>query len=276
MCYTLGMKRVVWMMVMLVAGMLSAERAAEERAIREEKYGPMFYGIELPEQGANLLLVIDISKSMGRKDRLRTDGGRRWDTLVDEVTTMCGQMEALVREKRVHYAVTVLYEGGEGHLGTEAYPLAKPEASAQLLRALQRQAFAAGGSFETTFRERLWSLVARDHITHVIYLGDNDIGKYDELVRGAVGAWYALPRQKPSAEQRPLWNRKQAWQKGWAHWRKPAGRGQLTFKRQQSLPPPPKDVVFSCVAIGQASPTLKALAELGQGEYVERRAKRSR
>ncbi len=271
------MKRYLLLLLTFLLGTTLLWGDDAERAIREEKYGPCFYGIELPETGANVLLVIDVSKSMGRKDRLREDGGRRWDTLVDEVSTMCAQMETLIHERRVHFAVTLLYEGGkEGHSGTKAYDLAEKGVSSTLLASLKRDTFESGGSFEITFEETLWKLVARDHVTHIIYLGDNDIGKYAERVQAAVSAWYVLPKQNPTAAQRPLWQLKRKWWQPWERWRKPAGRGNLTFKRQQALPPPPKDVSFSCVAIGQSSPLLKRLAELGQGSYVERVARKKK
>ncbi len=271
------MKR--WLLIGLLCGLggLWLHGEPTEREIREEKYGPSFYGIELPETGANVLLVVDISKSMGRKDASRTDGGRRWDTLVDEVTSLCDQMTLLIAERRVHFAITLLYEGGEqGHPGTEAYVLAEKGAKARLLQALQRETFAAGGSFEKTFGETLWKLVARDHVTHLFYLGDNDIGKYADTVEAAVGAWYTLPKEKPSAQARALWSLKKKWYQPWERWRKPVGQGRLTFKRQQSLPPPPKEVVFHAIAIGQKSPLLKRLADLGSGTYIERLPKKKK
>ena len=90
---------------------LSFGMAAEE-AVMPNDYGPMFYGVELPEDGARLLLVIDTSKSMGRKDSARTDGGTRWDTLLDEVSGMADQMADIIARRRVCYTVSLLYEGG--------------------------------------------------------------------------------------------------------------------------------------------------------------------
>lgn len=267
----------------LLAAPLSARAAAEdpaaekvadaERAALEKRYGPLFYGVELPENGARVLLVVDTSKSMGRKDATRTDGGRRWDTLLDEVAKMTDSMRALIRARRVCFTVSVLYEGGDTpHGGTEPFDMAQAGASERLLEELRGRDFTTGGSFETTFGETLWPLVSRQHITYVFYLGDNDIGRYAEApVRDAVSAWYALPRKEPAADQRKLWNLKVAWWKPWANWRRPA-RGVPTFRSRQTfpLPPPPRDVVFSCIAIGQKSPLLKELAKLGHGEYVER------
>ena len=267
----------------LLAAPLSERAAAEdpavekvadaERAALEKRYGPLFYGVELPENGARVLLVVDTSKSMGRKDATRTDGGRRWDTLLDEVAKMADSMRALIRARRVCFTVSVLYEGGDTpHGGTEPFDMAQTGASERLLEELRGRDFTTGGSFETTFGETLWPLVSRQHITYVFYLGDNDIGRYAEApVRDAVSAWYALPRKEPAADQRKLWNLKVAWWKPWANWRRPA-RGVPTFRSRQTfpLPPPPRDVVFSCIAIGQKSPLLKELAKLGHGEYVER------
>lgn len=109
----------------------------------------------------------------------------------------------------------------------------------------------------------------------MIYLGDDDIADHKEAVRDAVSAWYALPRTEPEAARRALWNLKRAWWKPWERWRRPA-KGVPTFRAQQAYPPPPRDVTFSAVAIGQASPFLKELSTLGKGEYAERLPKRSR
>lgn len=251
--------------------------AAEPRELTpEERYGPMFYGLRLPETGARLLLIIDTSKSMGRKDSTRTDGGRRWDTLLDEVRRMTNEMAALIAARKVCFTVSVLYEGGDlPHAGSEPFDLAQAGSAERLLSELSAKTFVSGGSFETTFGETLWPLVARQHITHIVYLGDNDIARHAETVRDAVSAWYALPRTAPEAHQRPLWNQKRAWWKPWERWRRPT-RGVPTFRAQQAYPPPPRDVTLSAVAIGQASPFLKELTALGKGEYAERLSKRSR
>lgn len=238
----------------------------------DERYGPAFYGLRLPETGARVLLVIDTSKSMGRKDRSRTDGGRRWDTLLDEVRTMTDGMVALVAARKVCFTVSLLYEGGETpHPGSEVFDMAQRGAAERLLAELSGKAFVSGGSFERTFGEMLWPLVSRQHVTHVIYLGDNDIARHGEAVRDAVSAWYAVPKAEPGAARRPLWNLKRAWWKPWERWRRPA-KGVPTFRAQQAYPPPPRDVVFSTVAIGQASPFLAELATLGKGESVTRGA----
>lgn len=248
---------------------------APAEAPSDARYVPYFYGIALPESGARVLLVIDTSKSMGRKDASRPDGGTRWDTLCDQVSEMAGRMAALAARRRVCYTVTLLYEGGDApHAGTEPFDLAKPGAAEALLAALRARALTSGGSFEATFGETLWPLVSRQHITHVIYLGDNDVGRYAEApVRAAVSAWYALPRRDPAAAQRALFRLKAAWWEPWKGWRRPTAQ-RPAFRGQQALPPPPRDVVFSAVAIGQKSPLLEELAALGGGEYVERLAPR--
>ncbi len=257
--------------------LLSVSFCGAQTGTPEERYGPVFYGIPLPETGARVLLVIDTSKSMGRKDKVRKDGGTRWDTLVDEVQTMTATMQELIAERRVNFTVTLLYEGGKTpHRGTSPYDIAVAGTADRLLTDLKAKEFTSGGSFETTFGETLWPLVAKQHLTHVFYLGDNDIGKYSESVRNAVTAWYNLPRKEPVKDQRKLWSLKNQWWDPWKRWRKPAGSGKLVFKKQQALPPPPKDVTFSCVAIGQASPLLKELATLGNGDYVERLPKKKR
>lgn len=267
----------VFVFLFCLAALSPVATAAESRELTpEERYGPMFYGLRLPETGARLLLIIDTSKSMGRKDSTRTDGGRRWDTLLDEVRTMTNEMAALIAARKVCFTVSVLYEGGDlPHAGSEPFDLAQAGSAERLLSELSAKTFVSGGSFETTFGETLWPLVARQHITHIVYLGDNDIARHAETVRDAVSAWYALPRTAPEAHQRPLWNQKRAWWKPWERWRRPT-RGIPTFRAQQAYPPPPRDVTFSAVAIGQASPFLKELTALGKGEYAERLSKRSR
>ena len=249
---------------------LSFGMAAEE-AVMPNDYGPMFYGVELPEDGARLLLVIDTSKSMGRKDSARTDGGTRWDTLLDEVTGMTDQMADIIARRRVCYTVSLLYEGGdEPHAGTTPFDLSKPGIAQALLAELRGKTFTSGGSFEHTFGETLWPLVSKQHITHIIYLGDNDIGRYGETpARAALTAWYNLPRKNPTADQRPLFRLKSAWWEPWKGWRRPTAKRPV-FRSQQRLPPPPRDVVFHAIAIGQKSPFLKEMATLGHGEYVER------
>ncbi len=248
---------------------------APAEAPSDARYVPYFYGIALPESGARVLLVIDTSKSMGRKDASRPDGGTRWETLCDQVSEMAGRMAALAARRRVCYTVTLLYEGGDApHAGTEPFDLAKPGAAEALLAALHARALTSGGSFEATFGETLWPLVSRQHITHVIYLGDNDVGRYAEApVRAVVSAWYALPRRDPAAAQRALFRLKAAWWEPWKGWRRPTAQ-RPAFRGQQAYPPPPRDVVFSAVAIGQKSPLLEELAALGGGEYVERLAPR--
>lgn len=248
--------------VILVSGTLVAQLP--------ERYGPVFYGVELPESGARVLVIVDTSKSMGRKDKTRAEPGTRWDTLRDEVRSMTDSMEELVKRRRVCFTLTFLYEGGDlFHKGTEPFDFAVPGTGGRVAAALERREFTSGGNFDVTFGETLWPLVAKQHITHVFYLGDNDIGRYESEVLGAVRAWYELPEKNPAGEQRKLWNLKKAWRKPWERWRKPA-RGVPVFKRQQKFPPPPEDVTFSCIAIAQESATLEQLAELGNGEYVER------
>lgn len=235
-----------------------------------ERYGPVFYGVELPQSGARVLVIVDTSKSMGRKDKERTEPGTRWDTLRDEVRSMTDSMEDLVNRRKVCFTLSFLYEGGDlFHKGTEPFDFAVPGTGERVAAALERRDFTSGGNFEVTFGETLWPLVAKQHITHVFYLGDNDIGRYESEVLGAVKAWYELPPKNPTGEQRKLWNLKKAWRKPWERWRKPA-KGVPVFKSQQKFPPPPKDVTFSCIAIGQKSATLEQLATLGHGDYVER------
>lgn len=240
------------------------------RAQMHERYGPVFYGIELPETGARVLLIIDTSKSMGRKDKTRTEPGTRWDTLCDEVDSMTDTMEELIAKRKVCFTVSLLYEGGDlEHKGTDPFDLSVPGTAEKLAAALERRDFTSGGNFEATFGEKLWPLVSKQNITHVFYLGDNDIGRYENEVVDATAAWYKLPEKNPDGSQRKLWNMKKEWRKAWARWRKPT-KGVPVFKSQQKLPPPPKDVIFSTIAIGQSSETLKQLSTLGSGEYVER------
>ena len=269
MCYSEDMKRFGFVGFMTLWFGVAMAAPVGEVAL-DERYGPAFYGLRLPETGARVLLVIDTSKSMGRKDRARVDGGRRWDTLLDEVRTMADEMVALVAARKVCFTVSLLYEGGEvPHPGSEVFDMAQRGAANRLLTELSGKTFTSGGSFERTFGETLWPLVSRQHITYVIYLGDNDIARHGDAVRDAVTAWYAVPKAEPEAARRPLWNLKRAWWKPWERWRRPV-KGVPTFRAQQAYPPPPRDVVFSTVAIGQASPFLKELATLGKGDYVTR------
>lgn len=253
---------------LLVALFCGIGRFAEAQS--EDRYGPIFYGIELPETGARVLLIIDTSKSMGRKDKSRVEPGTRWDTLCDEVDSMTDTMKDLIAKRKVCFTVSLLYEGGDlGHKGTDPFDISVPGTAEKLAAALERREFTSGGNFEETFGEKLWPLVSKQNITHVFYLGDNDIGRYEDEVLKATTAWYELPDKNPDGSQRKLWNLKKEWRKAWARWRKPA-KGIPVFKSQQKLPPPPKDVTFSTIAIGQSSETLEKLATLGSGEYVER------
>ena len=256
--------------VLIAACLIGAFALRGNALTPEERYGPVFYGIRLPAQGARVLLILDTSKSMSRKDAARPDGGRRWDTLLDEAKVLAGQMREAASTRGAPYSLTLLYEGGETpRPPSPCINFDKADASEKLLAELARCAFTSGGSFAQTFGERLWPLVARDHITHIIYLGDNDIARHAEAVEAALAAWYNLPKASPSPAQRALWKTKEAWRKPWEHWR-PAAKGVPRFASHTMLPPPPADVVFSAVAVGQPSPFLKTLAERHGGEYVER------
>ena len=245
--------------------------ALANTAPAKDRYAPTFYGIELPDTGANVLLIIDASKSMWRKDASRTQPGTRWDTLCDEVRRMLETMRQANRLLHAPYSVSLLFEGGEGESAKAVTPFnpAKPDDATRLLKTLTDRKPLPGGSFEVTFGETLWALVARDHITHIFYLGDNDIGRHASTVRPAVEAWYALPAKEPAPAQRKLWQLKRKWHQPWQGWRTPRP-GVPPSPNQKNLPPPPKDVTFSCVAIGQKSPLLKALSKTGHGQYVER------
>lgn len=245
-----------------------------DRAAYEERYGISLYGIDLPQKGANLLLIIDASKSMNRKDALRKTPGRRWDTLIDEVTAMCDGMQTCTRENGVPFSVSVIFEGGDtAHTGIGPFDMAKPEASEALITALKEKEFLSGGNFETTFRETLWPFVTKNAITYIVYLGDDDIGTYAAPVREALSQWYTPSKDKPDAATRKCQKQKANWRLHWKTWHPPK-RGTPTFKNKRVLPPPPKDVIFSCVAIGQDSALLKEIAELGHGTYAERKGKR--
>lgn len=252
--------------------------APKENVPTQERYGITLYGIELPETGANLLLVIDASKSMNRKDAARTTPGRRWDTLIDEVTAMRDAMTDTISRRGSTFTVSVIFEGGDtAHNGIGPFNMAKAAERDALLTALQEKEFLSGGNFETTFQETLWPFVAKHAITYVVYLGDDDIGTYAKPVCEALNQWYAPATEKPDALTRKRQQQKVAWRKTWANWRPPK-RGMPAFKNARPLPPPPKDVTFSCVAIGQSSPLLKEIATLGKGQYIERKggAKRKR
>ncbi|MGN1324853.1 MAG: hypothetical protein ACI4YA_00700 [Candidatus Spyradenecus sp.] len=253
--------------------------AMAQEAPLAERYAPAFYGLPLPETGARVLLILDTSKSMGRKDASRDDGGTRWQTLCDEVRSMAERMTALAAPpRRVPYAVVVLFEGGRTpHTGSVCYDMANPGAADKLVAEVEGRALISGGSFEITFGERLWPLVSRHHITHLFYLGDNDIATHAQAVRAALEPWYALSEKDTAPEHKVLRRQKEVWRAPWRNWRPPNPR-QPRLSGQVLLPPPPKEVELSCIAIGQSSPTLKALAELGGGRYILHRpaAKRKR
>lgn len=268
------MKRLLLLFAVLCLGGAMAQDAP-----LAERYAPAFYGLPLPERGARVLLILDTSKSMGRKDASRADGGTRWQTLCDEVRSMADRMTELAAPpRRVPYAVVVLFEGGRTpHTGSVCYDMANPGAADKLVAEVEGRALTSGGSFEITFGDRLWPLVSRHHITHLFYLGDNDIADHAQAVRAALEAWYALGEKNAAPEHKVLRRQKEAWRAPWRNWRPPNPR-QPRLSGQVLLPPPPKEVELSCIAIGQASPTLKALAELGGGRYIHHRptAKRKR
>ncbi len=262
----------LWVMALLCWAQVSAQQAmvASEHKTHE-RYEITFYGIELPQKGANLLLVIDASKSMGRKDAARKTPGRRWDTLIDEVTAIRDAMQAATQKTGVPFSVSLIFEGGDtAHAGIGPFNMAKPEDGEALITALKEKTFLSGGNFETTFKETLWPFVAKHAITYIVYLGDDDIGTYAGAVREAMTAWYAPEGTKPDATLRKCQRHKANWRLHWKTWRPPK-RGVPLFKNAKLLPPPPKDVTFSCVAIGQSSPLLEELATLGRGKYVERK-----
>lgn len=241
-----------------------------------ERYGISFYGIDLPQEGAHLLLIIDVSKSMSRKDAARTTPGRRWDTLLDEVQTMLDEMATATKQRGVPFQVSVIFEGGdEAHRGEGPFIPANPESAKALMALLSGQTFRSGGSFETTFSETLWDVMTRQAITYVIYLGDDDIGHYAESIRESVRSWYTCDEANPTSLQRKRRHQKNVWRKAWSGWR-PVKRGMPAFRSTKRLPPPPKDVIFSCVAIGQRSSLLQEIATMGKGQYIERTGKKSR
>lgn len=253
-----------------LAAPLTAQTDAEAY---EARYGISLYGIDLPPKGANLLLIIDASKSMNRKDAARQTPGRRWDTLIDEVTAMRDAMQTAAKERNTHFSVSIIFEGGDtAHEGIGPFNMAKSEEGETLIKTLKEKPFLAGGNFETTFKETLWPFVTKHAITYIVYLGDDDIGTYAVPVREAMNRWYAPNKEKPDAATRKCQKLKTNWRLHWKNWRPPK-RGTLTFKNTRPLPPPPKDVTFSCVAVGQDSALLKELSELGHGIYVARKSK---
>lgn len=248
------------------------------QATPEERYGPTFYGIELPKTGARVLLIVDASKSMRRKDTRRIDGGTRWDTLVDEVKSMSETMtETLQQQPLLCYTVTLLFDVGSApHTGTQPYNMANPAERQALLSALEGKSLGEGGNYRQTFGEVLWPLVSKQHITHIVFLGDNDIARYSDEILPQFSNWYSLSMKKPKdSHLRSLWQLKHAWWSPWKNWR-PPNRAFAKLKREQIFPPPPKEVTFSAVVIGQTSPLLRQLTELGQGSYVEYKNKKKK
>ncbi len=258
--------------LILLAPSVRAQLTPEEY---EERYGISLYGIDLPPKGANLLLIIDASKSMNRKDAARKTPGRRWDTLIDEVTAMRDAMQTAAKERNAPFSVSIIFEGGDtAHVGIGPFNMAKAEAGETLIKTLKDKQFLSGGNFETTFKETLWPFVAKHAITYIVYLGDDDISSYAVPVREALSQWYA-PNQKPDAATRKCQKLKANWRSHWKTWRPPK-RGTPAFKNARLLPPPPKELTFSCVAVGQDSALLKELSTLGQGIYVARKGKSKR
>lgn len=265
--------KVCVMVGLLLGGVLPAWTQTRVEDPVAARYGISFYGIELPKEGANLLLIIDASKSMKRKDAARTTPGRRWDTLLDEVRSMRDAMAEATR-RGIPFTVSILFEGGEtAEKGIGPLDMSKVEEGETLETLLTQKEFLSGGHFETTFGEQLWPFVAQHAITYIIYLGDDDIGTYADCVRQSVAAWYggtAAPERVK--KQQKL---KARWRKAWANWR-PKSRKTPTFTNRKQLPPPPKEIPFSCVAIGQASPLLKELTVMSNGQYIERKSKSKR
>lgn len=262
----------------LVSFFLSLTALSLPAADLNERYQVDFYGVGIPPYGAHILIVADRSKSMNVKDIGRDDGGTRWMTLVQEVSEMVGQMEALLRARPVRYTVTMLYEGGGDHCGSEAYNIGTKGAGARLIADVTAERPGAGGNFTKTFGENLWPLVARDAITHIFFLGDTDIDRQESEVIAAVEAWYGLPgtvrlpkkmitrkrapRSAPlSYAEKELFGLKERWGGYWDHYRGPRHSGRI-------MPPPVEEVVFNCVTIGRESSAQKRLAELGRGECV--------
>jgi hypothetical protein len=251
----------------------TAVSAQADQAAYEERYGITLYGIDLPPKGANLLLIIDASKSMNRKDAARATPGKRWDTLIDEVTAMQEAMKTCSAERGVPFSVSILFEGGDApQAPLGPFNPSKPADCETLLTTLKEKPLLSGGNFETTFQETLWPFVSKHAITYIVYLGDDDIGTYASTVREALSQWYAPAKDKPTPATRKTQKLKANWRLHWKTWRPPK-RGTPTFKNTRPLPPPPKDVTFSCVAIGQDSSLLKEITTLGNGIYVARKSK---
>jgi hypothetical protein len=255
-------------------------RLEARQKAHDERYAPTFYGIDIPETGARVLLIVDASKSMGRKDALRTDGGTRWQTLIDEVESMTQDMLTLqAKQPTLCFTVSILYEvGGSPHAGTPPFDLSQSTARDRLLNELKAKTLGQGGNFETTFCETLWPLVAKQHITHIFYLGDNDIGAYETTIDSAFNRWFKLSSKEPTEpELKPLWKLKCSWWEPWRRWRPPSKQKTIALKKETlRLPPPPKDVTFSAIVFGQASPLLKRFTETANGTYIERKKKKKR
>jgi hypothetical protein len=247
----------------------------------DDRYKPTFYGIEIPPTGARVLLIVDASGSMTTPDSLRTDGGTRWQTLIDEVTSMTNAMQELqASHPHLCFTITLLYEvyryenGGKPHKGTQAFDLSQPTAREALIKELQATVPGGGANFETTFNDTLWPLVAQQHITHIFFLGDNDIDYFSDRIYSTFNHWYGLTKKEPKeAKQKKLWRLKCAWYEPWKRWRPPTQRRTLELRKSDllRLPPPPREVTFSAIAIGESSPLLKTFTEIARGTYVERK-----
>jgi hypothetical protein len=116
-------------------------------------------------------------------------------------------------------------------------------------------------------------IAAQPEARYVFFLGDNDIDVYGEAIEATFRRWYALtPKEPKAAKERQLWRLKKTWFEPWKKWRPPSARRTLALRSSETLrlPPPPKEVTFSAIAIGASSPLLETFTTLARGTYVER------
>lgn len=173
-------KLVTLLGITFVAMLTMAMDEAEFQRIQSEKYGIQFYGIQIPEEGARVVLILDTSGSMSCLVR-SADGKpkRRWDILIEEVEQMLKSMAEQTAKTGAPFALGVIFEGTSGGDPTPFYTI---EASRydthplpQLIKRLNAITPSGGVTFDEVFSNKLWPYVAKHGATHAIFLGDDDI-----------------------------------------------------------------------------------------------------
>ena len=274
--------------ITFVAMLTMAMDEAEHQRIQSEKYGIQFYGIQIPEEGARVVLILDTSGSMSCLVR-SADGKpkRRWDILIEEVEQMLKSMAEQSAKTGAPFALGVIFEGTSGGDPTPFYTIEASRYNTlplpQLIKRLNAIDPSGGATFDEVFSNKLWPYVAKHGATHAIFLGDDDIQYMADAVIQSVKKWYQTTSQGSAAKfsfgkknfKGPLSALKNKWAAApWSRAMPTAPHKQksgLKFSNKsakQKFPPRPQDVTFHCIAINVDSETLKTIAKLGGGEYT--------